>query len=75
MAKVGHYLLQKKKEINQKLVPCHKDIYGPNFILLDGDMYLIDWEYSGMESKFFDFGDLCYNKILKKMKEKNYFLH
>ena len=41
MAKIGHYLLEQIKEFNQKLVPCHKDIYGPNFVLLDGNMYLI----------------------------------
>ena len=73
MAKIGHYLLQQIKEFNQKLVPCHKDIYGPNFVLLDGDMYLIDWEYSGMESKFFDFGDLCLQQNIQENERKELF--
>ena len=73
MAKIGHYLLEQIKEFNQKLVPCHKDIYGPNFVLLDGDMYLIDWEYSGMESKFFDFGDLCLQQNIEENQRKELF--
>ena len=74
MAKIGNYLLEKIKSINQKLVPCHKDIYGPNFVLLGGDMYLIDWEYSGMESKFFDYGDLCLQQNIEEDQRKQLFL-
>ena len=68
MAEIGDYLLEKIEEINQKLVPCHKDIYGPNFVLLDHQMYLIDWEYSGMGSKFFDYGDLCLQQNIEENK-------
>ena len=73
MAEVGNYLLEKIKAINQKLVPCHKDIYGPNFVLLGNDMYLIDWEYSGMDSKFFDFGDLCLQQNIEEGQRKELF--
>ncbi len=73
MAEVGNYLLEKIKAINQKLVPCHKDIYGPNFVLLGNDMYLIDWEYSGMDSKFFDFGDLCLQQNIEEAQRKELF--
>ena len=74
MAEIGDYLLGKIKAINQKLVPCHKDIYGPNFILLGDDMYLIDWEYSGMGSKFFDYGDLCLQQNIKEDQRKELFI-
>ena len=73
MAKIGNYLLQKIEAINQKLVPCHKDIYGPNFVLIDGEMSLIDWEYSGMESKFFDYGDLCLQQNIQEDQRKDLF--
>jgi thiamine kinase-like enzyme len=74
MAEIGNYLLEKIKAINQKFVPCHKDIYGPNFVLLGDEMYLIDWEYSGMESKFFDYGDLCLQQNIEEDKRKELFI-
>ena len=74
MAAIGDYLLGKIEEINQKLVPCHKDIYGPNFVLLDHQMYLIDWEYSGMGSKFFDYGDLCLQQNIDEDQRKELFI-
>ncbi len=73
MAEIGSYLLEKIKEIHQVLVPCHKDIYGPNFVLLGNDMYLIDWEYSGMESRFFDYGDLCLQQNIEEKERKEIF--
>lgn len=27
---------------------CHNDFYGPNILVTDDDMQLIDWEYAGM---------------------------
>ena len=27
---------------------CHNDFYGPNILVTDNDMQLIDWEYAGM---------------------------
>lgn len=29
-------------------VLCHNDFYDPNFLITGDEMYLIDWEYSGM---------------------------
>ncbi len=73
MAEIGTYLLDKIKEIHQVLVPCHKDIYGPNFVLLGNNMYLIDWEYSGMESRFFDYGDLRLQQNIEEKERKEIF--
>lgn len=36
---------------------CHSDCYDPNFLIDDNDeMYLIDWEYSGMADPASDLG-------------------
>ena len=31
-----------------RLVPCHNDFYDRNFLVADGEMDLIDWEFAGM---------------------------
>ena len=35
---------------------CHNDFYDPNFLVRDDEMYLIDWEYSGMSDYASDLG-------------------
>jgi thiamine kinase-like enzyme len=40
------------------LVPCHNDPWLGNLIDADGRIYLIDWEYSGMNDPLWDLGDL-----------------
>jgi thiamine kinase-like enzyme len=40
------------------LVPCHNDPWPGNLIDADGRIYLIDWEYSGMNDPMWDLGDL-----------------
>lgn len=41
-----------------KLVPCHNDPLPENF-MYDGErLYLIDWEYAGMNDRFFDLAAL-----------------
>ncbi|WP_058986186.1 phosphotransferase [Hugonella massiliensis] len=35
---------------------CHNDMYGPNFLVHDGGMELIDWEYSAMGDYASDLG-------------------
>ena len=37
-------------------VLCHNDFYAPNFLVGDGFMYLIDWEYSAMSDYASDLG-------------------
>ncbi|WP_223315519.1 choline kinase family protein [Clostridium botulinum] len=39
---------------NIKLVPCHNDTVPENFILNNGKLNLIDWEYSGMNDYVWD---------------------
>jgi thiamine kinase-like enzyme len=40
------------------LVPCHNDPWPGNLLDLDGRIYLIDWEYSGMNDPMWDLADL-----------------
>ncbi len=35
---------------------CHNDFYDPNFLVRGDEMYLIDWEYSGMSDFASDLG-------------------
>jgi thiamine kinase-like enzyme len=40
------------------LVSCHNDPWPGNLLDADGRIYLIDWEYSGMNDPMWDLGDL-----------------
>jgi thiamine kinase-like enzyme len=40
------------------LVPCHNDPWPGNLLDADGRIYLIDWEYSGMNDPMCDLADL-----------------
>lgn len=41
--------------------PCHNDLLNANF-LRDGDqLWLLDWEYAGMNDRFFDLANLAVN--------------
>jgi thiamine kinase-like enzyme len=40
------------------LVPCHNDPWPGNLLDVDGRIYLIDWEYSGMNDPMWDLADL-----------------
>lgn len=46
-------------ELGVELCPCHNDALYENFIKAkDGTIYLIDWEYSGMNDPMADFAAL-----------------
>ncbi len=40
------------------LAPCHNDPWPGNLLDADGRVYLIDWEYSGMNDPMWDLADL-----------------
>ena len=40
------------------LAPCHNDPLAENFIDAADRMYLVDWEYAGMNDPMWDLGDL-----------------
>lgn len=51
-----------KAEIDANLsvnkVPCHNDPLCENWVVGDGRMYLIDWEYAGMNDGMWDLADV-----------------
>lgn len=42
-------------------VPCHNDLNTANWIVDDERLWLLDWEYAGMNERFFDLGALVVN--------------
>lgn len=40
------------------LSPCHNDPWPANFVDAGGRLYIIDWEFSGMNDPMWDLGDL-----------------
>lgn len=58
-----------------KLVPCHNDPLPENF-MYDGErLYLIDWEYAGMNDRFFDLGALIDENELDEAAQKKFLEH
>ena len=51
-----------KEEIDEMIeiqkVPCHNDPLCENWVKGDGRMYLIDWEYAGMNDGMWDLADV-----------------
>lgn len=61
-------------ELGTELCPCHNDALYENFIkAMDGTIYLIDWEYSGMNDPMADFAALFLEAGFEKENE-DYFL-
>ncbi len=53
------YLQDRLNNLGVKLKPCHNDLVAENFIKdVNGKLYLIDWEYSGMNDPMWDFAAL-----------------
>lgn len=58
------------KTLGVDLKPCHNDALYENFIKApDGTIYLIDWEYSGMNDPMADFAALFLEADFKKENE------
>jgi len=45
-------------------VPCHNDLLAANFIRSPRGLRLIDWEYAGMNDRYFDLGNFAVNNEL-----------
>lgn len=54
------YLKSLMNELDIKLTPCHNDTLAANFIKSGEDkLYLIDWEYGGMNDPMWDIAAHC----------------
>ena len=71
-----------KREVDSKcnvrIVPCHCDSLCENWVLdSNGRLYLIDWEYSGMNDAMWDLADIsieaAYSKAEDDLLLKEYF--
>ena len=62
----GYEEVQKEAETVRRLIndhpvplaPCHNDPVAENFLDTGERMYLVDWEYSGMNDPMWDLGDV-----------------
>jgi thiamine kinase-like enzyme len=62
----GYDALQKEANVARRvlserpaaLAPCHNDPLAENFVDAPDRMYLVDWEYAGMNDPMWDLGDL-----------------
>lgn len=54
---VDNFVKQEREKYGISLVVSHHDVYEPNFIATEeGDFYLIDWEYAGINDPI---NDVC----------------
>ena len=51
------------------IVPCHCDPLSENFIDTDERMWMVDWEYSGMNDPMWDLGDLSVEAAMGEAEE------
>lgn len=67
------------KRYKQDLVLTHHDLNPKNIIFRNNSIKIIDWEYAGLNDRFFDLASICVEFSLNKKDEKlilrNYFNH
>jgi thiamine kinase-like enzyme len=50
-------------------VPCHNDLLAANFIRSPQGVRIVDWEYAGMNDRYFDLGNFAVNNELDEGQE------
>jgi thiamine kinase-like enzyme len=50
-------------------VPCHNDLLAANFIRSPRGVRIVDWEYAGMNDRYFDLGNFAVNNELSEAQE------
>ncbi|HWT89946.1 MAG TPA: choline kinase family protein [Solirubrobacterales bacterium] len=50
-------------------VPCHNDLLAANFIRSPQGIRIVDWEYAGMNDRYFDLGNFAVNNELDEAQE------
>lgn len=67
-------VVELKEELgNTRLVPCHNDPLCENWVMGADRLYLIDWEYAGMNDAMWDVADVAIEAGLNA-KQEEYFL-
>lgn len=65
------YLKIMMDKLDIKLTPCHNDLVSENFVKSgDEKMYLIDWEYGGMNDPMWDLAAYCLENNLSEEEEE-----
>lgn len=69
--------LKKLKKFKKHLVLTHHDLNPKNIIFNKNNIQIIDWEYAGVNDRFFDLASICIEFKLNRKDEKlfldNYF--
>lgn len=50
--------------------PCHNDLLNENFLIENGRIYILDWEYAGMGDPFFDLANLSVNHAFSDAEDR-----
>lgn len=48
----------------ETVCPCHNDLLAANFLVSVDGLRLVDWEYAGMNDRYFDLGNFAVNNEL-----------
>jgi len=51
--------LNQASQQDPELVLCHNDLHSANRLRCQGKLYALDWEYSGMNHRWFDLAVVC----------------
>lgn len=69
--------LKKIEKLKKDLVLIHHDLNPKNILFFNNSIKIIDWEYAGVNDRFFDLASFCVEFNLNKKEEKiflkNYF--
>ncbi len=65
----GLQVVKKLTEIGLDEKPCHQDLYSGNFVVFKDKTLLIDWEYSSMGDRYFDYADLFWQNNFETDKD------
>ena len=51
-------------------VPCHNDLLGANFVGTGSGLRIVDWEYAGMNDRYFDLANFSVNNELTEADDR-----
>ena len=51
-------------------VPCHNDLLGANFVGSGDGLRIVDWEYAGMNDRYFDLANFSVNNELSEADDR-----